>query len=178
MNEKQMQHGFDWAGSDLTGWHVTEKFDGCRAYWDGSALWSRGGMNINIPEDILAALPSHELDCEIYDGVDGRSRCSVAARWGRFTDTMRLVVFDAPGMAGDQAERLAACGVRQASRVHVAPLWTATSTDAAIAKMLEIQSRGGEGVMCSEPGSQYTRARVRHLLKLKTAGDLAAKYTF
>lgn len=169
MNENDMQHGTDWNGSNLTGWYLTEKFDGCRAYWDGRTLWSRGGLVINMPPDMRAALPSHALDCELYDGIDGRSRCAVAARWGRFTASMRLVVFDAPDMNGDQLQRLAACAVVGSERVSVAPLWVATSTRNAVARTREIQARGGEGLMCSEPGRPYVRARVRHLLKLKAA---------
>jgi DNA ligase-1 len=172
MNEAHMQHGRNWDGSDLSGWYITEKFDGCRAYWDGSDLWSRGGMNIRLPDDMRTSLPKHALDCELYDGIDGRSRCAVAARWGRFTDSMRLVVFDAPEMSGDQSQRLAACGVTRSKRVSVASLWVAASTEDAIARMCEIQARGGEGAMCSQPGYHYARARVRHLMKLKTADAL------
>jgi DNA ligase-1 len=118
---------------------------------------------------MYTALPSHALDCELYDGIDGRSRCAVAARWGRFTNSMRLVVFDSPDMSGDQLQRLAACAVVSSARVTVAPLWVATSTKYAVARMREIQARGGEGLMCSKPGRPYMRARVRHLMKLKAA---------
>lgn len=151
---------------------MTEKFDGCRAYWDGSQLWSRGGMSIKVPLSVLASLPAHPLDCELYDGTDGRSRCAVAARWARFTESMGLVVFDAPTMPGDQAIRLAACGVGGNGLVRRAVLWTAHSTEHALAKMREIQARSGEGVMCSRPGGVYRRERVRDLVKLKTADAL------
>lgn len=50
MNENDMQHGVDWNGQDVSGWIATEKYNGCRAYWDGGNLWSRGGLKVNIPD--------------------------------------------------------------------------------------------------------------------------------
>ena len=164
-----MQHGIDWEGQDLSGWHVREKFDGIRAYWDGSELWTRGGKIIAIPADMRAALPSHALDCELYDGTDGRSRCAVAARTGKFTASMALVVFDAPDMPGDQVQRLTACGIGYTGRVRRAEIVTVKSTADVLAAMRSIHDRGGEGVMCSAPGVTYKRARVRELVKVKTA---------
>lgn len=72
MNESHMQHGVDWDGQDLSGWIVTEKFNGCRAYWDGESLWSRGGINIAIPDDWREQLPPGvHLDGEVYFGNYG-----------------------------------------------------------------------------------------------------------
>ena len=45
----KMMHGRDWHGEDLAGWYLSEKLHGCRAYWDGAVLWSRGDLAIGIP---------------------------------------------------------------------------------------------------------------------------------
>jgi DNA ligase 1 len=34
---------------DPTGWLVSEKLDGVRAYWDGSSLWFRSGLPVAAP---------------------------------------------------------------------------------------------------------------------------------
>ena len=107
MNETDMQHGIDWSGQDISGYIATEKYDGCRAYWDGENLWSRGGLKINLPDDWRAALPAGvHLDGEIYHGVGGVHRCGAAIRYGRFKPSMRFMVFDCPKAYGDYPARL------------------------------------------------------------------------
>ena len=106
MNEKHMQHGEDWCGEMIAGWIATEKFNGCRAYWDGVNLWSRGGIAAQIPQSWRDALPPIPLDCELYDGIDGVYRCGAALRYGRFTGSMRLMVFDAPACVGPWVDRM------------------------------------------------------------------------
>jgi DNA ligase-1 len=35
--------GIDWCNEDPTGWYMSEKLDGIRAYWDGNQFWSKRG---------------------------------------------------------------------------------------------------------------------------------------
>lgn len=169
MDERAMQHGQDWTGEDLTGWVLTEKFDGCRAFWDGQRLWSRGGLSPQVPAAWLQALPTMALDCELYDGPGGVYRCGTALRLGRFTPGMHLLVFDAPALPGTYAQRMAA--VAQALEgldcASVAPFTLCQGTDHAVAFMREIQARKGEGAMARHPGLQYHPGRTAHLLKVK-----------
>lgn len=169
MNEKGMMHGTDWSGEDLTGFALSEKFDGCRAYWDGKRLWSRGGMSPELPAEWADKLPSTPLDCELYDGIGGLHRCGAALRYGRFTASMRLVIFDAPAADGDYIERLRAAerAVSCAPFAEVAKATLCRNNAHAIELMREIQRRGGEGVMARNPEIRYTPGRSRALLKLK-----------
>jgi DNA ligase-1 len=169
MNETEMMHGMDWDGEDLTGFVLSEKFDGCRAFWDGTKLWSRGGMNPALPAEWVAELPDMPLDCELYDNVGGLYRCGAALRYGRFAPTMRLMVFDAPAAIGDYSERMRTVGeaIAGSSIAVVTPLTICHNTSHAIQLMHEIQGRGGEGVMARAPGIQYTPGRTRDLLKVK-----------
>jgi DNA ligase-1 len=169
MNETQMQHGYDWTGQDLTGWFMTEKLDGCRAYWDGATLWTRGGNAVRLPDDWH--LPAIALDCELYDGGGnaGRARCAVALRYGKFTPTMILVAFDAPQAAGDWPERIARAEDALAGNQNACaiPWRTCTSTADALDHMTAIQALGGEGLMMRAPGQRYTPCRSTDLLKVK-----------
>lgn len=169
MNEEKMMHGTDWNGEDLTGFVLSEKFDGCRAFWDGKRLWSRGGMNPTIPAEWASALPNMPLDCELYDGVGGVYRCGVALRYGRFTPTMRLVVFDAPAATGDYTERMrtAKDALAGSGFAEVAELVHCRDNSHALRLMREIQGRGGEGVMARAPSLRYTPGRTREILKVK-----------
>ena len=169
MNENQMQHGADWVGQDLTGMLLAEKFNGCRAYWDGATLWTRGGKAVALPAAWAAALPAMPLDGELYDGVDGLHRCATALRCGRFLPTMSLVVFDAPGADGDYAARLqtAATAISGCAFAVTTPLTVCRDNDQAVDLLRAVQARGGEGLMARVPALPYRPGRTTDLLKVK-----------
>lgn len=168
MNEDDMMHGKHWSGEDLTGWLATEKMDGCRAYWDGATLWSRGGIAVDIPTHWAKQLPSTSLDCELYDGVDGLYRCADAIKYGRFLPSMRLVVFDAPDMPGGWLERMQRVPqlVRDISFCRLLEMTLCKSTAHAFEMMRGVQSVGGEGLMISTADLRYVPGRSDDLLKL------------
>lgn len=69
ISELDMMHGGDWTDDiDPAGWIVSEKLNGCRAFWDGSQLWSRGGNVIPAPAWFTAGLPTSPLDGEVWAG--------------------------------------------------------------------------------------------------------------
>ena len=84
---------------DPTGWWISEKYDGMRGFWDGKALWTRGGKPIHAPEYFLAELPEGiALDGELWlgrrkfeDTVSIVRRQTPDARWRqiRFMVLMR-----------------------------------------------------------------------------------------
>jgi DNA ligase-1 len=51
---------------DPNGWHMTEKYDGMRLYWNGSQFYSRHGKRVNVPESITKQLPTIALDGELW----------------------------------------------------------------------------------------------------------------
>jgi len=170
MNESHMQHGEHWNGEDLTGWIVSEKLDGVRAYWDGAVMWSRSGREIPLPPEWHAALPEGiELDGEIYDGIDGLSRCSTAARTGKFTASMRFRVFELPKSADSYMNRLASAdtALRGNPIVSTIPAVQARSTRHAMTLARAALSTGGEGVMARHPGISTKSGRTNDLLKIK-----------
>jgi DNA ligase-1 len=169
MNEAGMMHGEDWNGEDLTGWLATEKMNGCRAYWDGSVLWSRGGIAAKLPAAWLADLPAVPLDCELYDGTDGLYRCGAALKYGKFTPTMQLIVFDAPAAPGGWVERMQFARAAVArSAVAVVPAVTVCAGNGhALDLMRQVQAQGGEGLMMRTAGLAYRPGRTRDMLKVK-----------
>src|SRR5207253_6739875 len=54
--------------TDPTGWWLSEKLDGVRAYWDGRQFLSRLGNLFHAPEWFLAGLPGTPLDGELWLG--------------------------------------------------------------------------------------------------------------
>jgi DNA ligase 1 len=161
MNETKMQHGHDWQGQDLAGWIASEKFDGCRAYWDGAALWSRGGLAIpnhwGLPDGV-------HLDGEIYAGISGSRKVAAAIRSGRFDDSIRFVAFDAPSIAGDYLARYT--GIDYGDVVGAVEL---RDTAQALHLMRAVQMAGGEGLMVRHPELSYHPGRTSRMLKVKHA---------
>lgn len=165
MNDKTMMHGRDYAGQDVSGWLVSEKFDGCRAYWDGSQLWSRGGHVINAPAWFTAGLPACHLDCELWAGYGNLNGARLACQYGRFTPACRLWVFDCPQATGDWAERMQAAPVTR----YAAPVaFEVCGGRSDLAHRLQaVLGRRGEGLVIRHPDAPYTIGRVQTMLKVK-----------
>lgn len=168
MNENEMQHGIDWNGESIAGYVATEKYNGCRAFWDGMNLWSRGGLKINLPDYWLAALPhSVSLDGEIYDGPGGVYRCGSAIRYGRFTPTMKFMVFDCPTADGDYQARLVFAAKYEGGPLAVINCQIVSGLYMAEKFLLAVIKRGGEGLMLRNPQLKYTAGRTADLIKFK-----------
>lgn len=166
MNENTMQHGIHWTDEDVSGWYVTEKFDGCRAFWDGSDMWTRGGKKIPLPQSWIDALPAgQQLDGEVYFGIDGLSKCASAVRWGKFLDGMTFQVFDAPQAEGQYLTRMAT--VLENDIVKPVRVDVASSTADALSRMNAVKAMGGEGLMLRSPSHVYHAGRSNSLLKMK-----------
>ena len=57
-----------WDNQDPTGWWMSEKLDGVRAWWTGSVLLSRLGNTFPAPKWFTEALPKVPLDGELWCG--------------------------------------------------------------------------------------------------------------
>ena len=56
---------------DPTGWLMSEKLDGIRAYWNGSNMYSRNGLMFNPPAWFKELLPKDlALDGELWTERD------------------------------------------------------------------------------------------------------------
>jgi len=168
-----MMHGIDYHGQRVAGWLACEKLDGWRAFWTGCDLVTRQGNSYSAPAWFTADLPAGvALDCELvtlsgrtsHDLVNGLVR---RGAWER----LRLVVFDAPEVAGGFAKR-----IEQARRLvaNVVEVFTVRGIKDARERMQAIVARGGEGLMLHEPRARYVDWRTDSLLKLKPAGLLGA----
>jgi len=167
MMEAEMTLLKDWTGQDLCGWLATEKLDGCRAYWDGQHLWTRGGNIIaDLPRLSSQLPPRVHLDGEVHAGRGGFETARLAVQFGRDNASVRFTAFDAPQAAGTYAERLEAaravwCDVAEAwpvhSSIHLAKLFN------------DIHDNGGEGLVCRHPAATgYETGRSPHAIRIKS----------
>jgi len=167
------------AGIDVTGYLVSEKLDGVRAYWNGHQLVTRTGRQIHAPDWFTAGFPQTPLDGEIWAGRGRFSWVSGVIRkfspaeedWRQVT----FMVFDLPGKEASFEKRyrvlrtLVAGAANPALRVvEQQPVTSQQSLD----KLLEkITAEGGEGLMLKRADSFYKVRRSDDLLKVKITQD-------
>lgn len=177
-----MMHGRHWSGQALAGWHATEKFRGARAFWDGRTLWSRGGRSVDVPAAWAAELPAgFALDCELWagygpEGGKAEAHAGAVMRGAAWSPALRLIAFDAPGVAAPWIDRLAAARARLPGLlVSAVEVWTLRGLRDAEAHFARIVRAGGEGLMVRDPrdGGLYTPGRTGSLRKVKTDPALA-----
>jgi DNA ligase 1 len=161
---------------------VSEKYDGVRALWDGSALRTRSGTPIAAPASFIARLPTEPLDGELWLGRGRFEAVSAAVRrlqpdaaeWQQ----IKYMLFESPGAEGDFAQRAAHLQVlAKATRwpqLHAAEQ-TRVATRAVLQRRLEeVVRAGGEGLMLHRADAPYRSGRSDVLLKLKPLQDADA----
>jgi DNA ligase 1 len=163
---------------DPTGWWMSEKLDGVRAYWDGDAFVSRLGNRFLAPDWFTEDLPADTLDGELWVGRKLFSRTISIVRsgsGGELWKDVRYVVFDAPNARGGFEERLAHVDkvLKKASAQYARVLdhVVCTGFDHLHAELARVEALGGEGLMLREPRSSYSVGRSTSLLKVKTFHD-------
>jgi len=166
---------------DLTGWWMSEKLDGIRAYWDGTKFASRLGNEFHAPDWFVQGFPSTPLDGELWiDRKAFQRTVSIVRRQDKSDHwkQIRYVVFDAPALREPFEERVrfVAQTVSDLGSTYV------QAHEHLLCRGLEhlreelqrVESLGGEGLMLRQPGSQYEAGRSMSLLKVKTFHDADA----
>lgn len=167
---------------DPTGWWLSEKLDGVRAFWDGKSFWSRQGNEFLAPDWFVAKLPDFALDGELWSGRRRFQRTvSIVRRMDRGDDWREVtyVAFDAPKLDAPFEERLAkvsryfeTVGVPY-GRAH--PHRECRGSEHLNQELARVESLGGEGLMLRKPGSRYEVGRSTTLLKVKRFKDDEAR---
>ena len=164
--------------TDLTGWWMSEKLDGVRAWWDGRQFLSRQGNVYHAPAWFTAGLPSEPLDGELWLARKAFQRTVGIVRRHDQSDHWRqisFVAFDAPAATGPfEARQALLQGMFRETSVPYARLLQqdrCTGIGHLQTELARIESLGGEGLMLRQPGSQYEAGRSTTLLKVKTFHD-------
>ncbi len=163
---------------DPTGWWMSEKLDGIRAYWDGETFVSRLGNRFFAPDWFVEDLPADTLDGELWVGRKMFQKTTSIVRSGAAGEEwkkVQYVVFDAPNAKGSFEDRVAHAqqvitrsGAPHARwHEHVA----CEGFDHLREELARVEALGGEGLMLRKPGSKYDVGRSHSLLKVKTFHD-------
>ncbi|KAJ1539952.1 hypothetical protein HK405_012238, partial [Cladochytrium tenue] len=170
---------------DPTGWWMSEKLDGVRAYYEPKSrtFFSRLGNKFFAPAWFVAGFPAGmSLDGELFGGR-GRFAQTVSVvkshdspNWHR----IRFLVFDAPSLGEQPFEkRLETARAHFASVAGVGHVEVVAHTRCKGAEHLreelaKVEKKGGEGLMLRQPKSRYENRRSRTLLKVKNFYDAEA----
>lgn len=167
---------------ELTGWWMSEKLDGVRAYWDGARFLSRLGNEFFPPEWFVERLPKTPLDGELWSGRKQFQRTvGIVKRRDRSPSwkELRYVVFDAPAHGAVFEERLSALeALVTTAKVEWLELCAHARCEGVEhlkRELARVEALGGEGLMLRQPGSRYEVGRSSTLLKVKSFHDAEAR---
>jgi len=168
--------------ADLTGWWMSEKLDGVRAYWDGHQFLSRLGNPYLAPDWFTRGLPETPLDGELWGGrKEFQKTISIVRRQDRSDHWKKIlfVVFDAPSMDAPFEERIAhgKRHLEQLASPHARALEheRCQGVEHLRTELRRVEGLGGEGLMLRKPGSRYEVGRSTTLLKVKSFHDAEAR---
>jgi DNA ligase-1 len=159
----------DWDFRDCTGYFWSEKFDGCRAFWDGYNIWTRDGNIVKAPTGFTSRLPCGvALDGEIWCGRAGYIEAMKAVRHGIFTDACRFVAFDFPDASGTWLERMNLADLHRNEIVMTPERGVIGFREEPSELADTIIKAGGEGLMLRHPKIlRYETKRTNHLMRVK-----------
>ena len=155
--------------ADVTGWWVSEKYEGVRALWTGTKLISRNGKDLNAPKSFTAGFPNRRLDGELWMGRGTFDQLvSTIQKAGSNWSGVMFMVFDL-AEAGTVEKRMqetyAICNCKWPIRaVQHRQL---SGHDDLNTMELNIVSKGGEGCVIRRPGSKYRPGRMGDTIKVK-----------
>lgn len=161
---------------DVTGWWMSEKLDGVRAYWDGTQFLSRLGNRFHAPAWFTAGLPAQPLDGELWVGrKQFQTTVSIVRRMdaGKEWASLKFLVFDAPSLDAPFEERVGWLHGVLPNATHARTVEHVCCEGIAHLRgeLERVEGLGGEGLMVRQPGSKYEIGRSYTLLKVKTFHD-------
>jgi len=167
--------------TDLSGWWMSEKLDGVRAYWDGKQFLSRLGNLFHAPDWFVEGLPDVALDGELWIARKAFQRTVGIVRRQDKNDLwkeVKFLVFDAPGIKDPFERRLEfvrdAFARKKARYADAHPHERCRDLAHLRDELTRVEALGGEGLMLRQPSSAYEVGRSATLLKIKTFRDAEA----
>ncbi len=167
--------------SDVSGWLMSEKFDGVRGYWDGTRLWSKNGRRFYPPSEFVEGLPGFALEGELWAGRGKfEQTASIVLRQQPHEGwlQLRFAIFDVPEAPGGFTRRMEQ--VQSWFAVHpdpyafVIPQIRVRDRPHLQQELQRIEELGGEGLIVRSPDAPYAAGRSTQILKVKEFDDAEA----
>ena len=166
---------------DVTGWLMSEKLDGVRAYWDGQNLYSKNGVRLSPPHEFVKDLPSFAIEGELWGGRGTfEQTLSVIQRNHPDSDWLMLkfAIFDVPAAEGGFNQRIAVAqqwfDENPSIYAFVIDQVKVDGPQQIQRELARIEGLGGEGLIVRKANALYVSGRNRTILKVKSYNDAEA----
>jgi DNA ligase-1 len=161
---------------------ISEKLDGIRARWNGSALITRNANIIHAPAWFVKNFPPQTLDGELWLARNSFEKTtSIVLRdtprenW----QNIKFMLFDLPEHKGTFTQRLTElyylADTISSPNVQVIPQFKLENQSQLMDKLNELVAQGAEGLMLHHKAAHYQDGRSEYLLKLKRYQDAEAR---
>jgi DNA ligase-1 len=161
---------------------ISEKLDGIRGRWNGSALITRNGNIINAPTWFVKDFPQQTLDGELWLARSSFEKtASIVLRDTPSEDwqNIKFMLFDLPEHKGTFTQRLTEmyylADTIASPNLQVLPQFKLADQNQLMHKLDNLVAQGAEGLMLHHQGAYYQDGRSEYLLKLKKHQDAEAR---
>jgi DNA ligase-1 len=155
--------------ADVSGWWVSEKYDGVRAIWNGRKLLSRNGKDLKAPKWFTDNLPKNlRLDGELWMGRGTfDTLVSVIQRKDANWQGVKFMVFDLADVGEFESRNRILQSASLPFHVVAVPHLPLASHAELDALERDIVNASGEGCVIRRPGSKYRPGRMGDTIKVK-----------
>jgi len=159
---------------NISGWVMSEKLDGIRAYWSGKELISRGGKIIHAPEYFTKDFPHFALDGELwskrgeFDHISSIVRDTIPSKeWHEISYN----IFEVPNAVGGLFERLKKAEPYRSKILIIVPQINIQSKEHMQIFLKTLEEKGAEGIVLRDSNATYIAKRTSKALKVKSFLD-------
>ena len=164
---------------NITGWVMSEKLDGIRAYWSGKELLFRSGRVIHAPKWFTKNYPPFPIDGELWTKRADFEKISSIVRdkipnekeWKQ----IKHYIFEVPNAKGGLLERLKKVEPYEGKIIKLIPQISIKNKKHLQTFLKEIEQKRGEGVVVRDPNAPYIAKRTSKALKVKSFLDKECK---
>jgi len=159
---------------NITGWVMSEKLDGIRAYWDGKHLISRGGKIIHAPKWFTKNYPPFPIDGELWSKREDFENISSIVRDKVASEKWREIkhyIFEVPNAKGNLFKRLKKVKPYVGKYIKIIKQIPIKNRENMLNFLHKIEAKGGEGVVVRDPNTPYINKRTSKALKVKSFLD-------
>ncbi len=162
---------------DIDGWHMSEKLDGIRGYWDGKVLKSKNENIIHAPKWFTKNFPPFPLDGELWTKRGDFENIQSIVLDDKPSDKWTEIsyhIFEVPFVEGNFTARLdyARKWIKDIKYAYIIKQHSCKDKDHLEEFLQKVESLGGEGVVIKNPKLPYFIGRSSQILKVKSFDDM------
>lgn len=178
VQKPKVYHGYE----DIKGWHMSEKLDGIRGYWDGKQLKTKNGNKIYPPKWFTKNFPPFALDGELWSkrgDFENIQSIVLDDKPTKKWKEMSYQIFEVPNYDGNFTQRLQCANKwlkeKQIKHAHIIKQIRCEDREHLKKYLHYIENLGGEGVIIKNPKLTYFTGRSGEVLKVKSFEEMEGK---